>query len=407
MNKFIFKEIENLIPQQTINVCDGPLGNLGYLSIDSLIDGRCCGGIRIHEDLSLEELNALSRAMTLKFGFVGIPKGGAKAGIIIKEEEGHKLRKERIQAFAQQLDYLIKDGIYLPGQDLGTSEEDLADFYRVLGKVYLTHEGNITAAMATSYSLYASIKAVLEFHGKTISGSTFAICGFGQIGQAIARAIHGSKGKIVGISNICGGLFEKDGIDVNCAISRYKKHGDEFVLNERKHTKINKEDLLGLDTDVLVPCAGNWTINSDNVDNIKARFILSGANVPITKLAEQMLVNKDIVVVPYFMSNSGGVLGTALNYLGFTKEEIRSIIEGVFLKKTHYFLKKSEQNKISLTDLATKETMKKFNKMKFDMERSQKKRLIGFITSCFKKVPLLKSISKPYVKRHIIKTILN
>ena len=320
MEKDIFKEIEEILPKQTITLWDKNLGQLGFLSIDSLVNGRCCGGIRMYEDISLEETNALARSMTLKFGFLGLPKGGAKAGIIDRGEKKRSLREERIRLFAKGLDYFINKGIYLPGTDLGTSEADLRLIYNTLGIPY--NPNGDTTAMYTSFTLICAITTVLKEFLKDITNCTFTIQGFGGIGREIAKRLDERKVRIVSISNIYGALFDKNGLDIKYLLDQYHKYGDEFITRQKQSLKIERDLLLELDADVFLPCAGSWTINLNNVERIKAKFIFPGANIPITDKALECLEAKGIIVAPDFICNSGGVLGSTLRYLGFNSKEM-------------------------------------------------------------------------------------
>jgi glutamate dehydrogenase (NAD(P)+) len=159
-------------------------GVTGYLVIDSIINNNCWGGIRTVPDLTIDELIQNARTMTMKYGFLGLPVGGAKAGVIINGEDQEK-RKNVFRRFGKKIAPLLKNKIYLPGIDLGTTLDDLKELERGAGVNLRLNKWKDVSHIYTSWTIYAAAEETLKITG--IRNGKVAIEGFGKVGSEVAK----------------------------------------------------------------------------------------------------------------------------------------------------------------------------------------------------------------------------
>lgn len=369
-------------PQLTIQVADEELGLLGYLVIDRLVDGRACGGVRITTNLTLAEVVYLARAMTLKFGFINIsPLGGAKAGIIIPEALSSVERSRILTTFGKHLGPLIRNGLYIPGEDLGVSYEDILLLKQAAGLEVQSKVGEgKRSAYYTSLTIFAAAERLANGLGLKLADCSVAIEGFGRVGSSVAELFSEVGAKIVAISTLEGGLYNPKGLDVKELIMLKEKVGDEVVREYTKGEVIEKEKLLALDVDILIPCAGAWTINSRNVNELKAKMVVPGANIPVTADAEQTMFKMGIRYLPDFVCNCGGVLGSHLEWRGFEEEDIKRIIHQEFRRKISKIIEFAQRRDFCPADVARDISNRNVRKME-DREKEKSNRGIIYIVS--------------------------
>jgi glutamate dehydrogenase/leucine dehydrogenase len=295
------------------------IGPLGFLVINSSVHRRAVGGIRLSPSLTLEETAGLARAMTYKFGFLNMPCGGAKAGIISSPDWSDSRKMELSQYFGAAIAPLIHNRVYTPGQDLGVGSIELWDILHGAGiaKGERPHghirKGTASSGDTTGITVFVAAKSAMEHLGIEMKGATVAIQGFGKVGSSVARNFHQAGAKIIAISSVEGAIYNKNGLDVEEVIKLWEEIGDRVVSKYKKCEPITHEYLLELPVDVLVPAATIWAINSENVDKLKCRIISSGANCSIHPEARERLLQKnEIVIIPDFVANCGGVLGANL-----------------------------------------------------------------------------------------------
>jgi len=288
---------------------DDSVGLHAYIVIDSLKNGKSCGGLRISDDLTVEEIKALARAMTLKYCFLKQNMGGAKSGIKIPKDCTHEQRTRILEAFGQRASYLLIKETYIPWTDLNSSAEDIATIMNAAR--YILKEIS-DSAYFTALTVVSALRAACETKRIDLSTVTVTIEGFGSVGMNIASELAKLGVKIIGVSTVNGALYDKGGLDINKLIDLKKKYKDDLVNYYGTECLKKKELLLEMETDILIPCARTWSINAANMKNIKAKIIVPGANVPFTKEAEEFLHQKGILCLPDFICNLGGVFGTNL-----------------------------------------------------------------------------------------------
>jgi len=277
------------------------------------------GGLRYHPHVNLSEVAALSMLMTFKNSLMGLPLGGAKGGV---QCDPGALSKNELQSltrrFTTELGPFIGPDKDIPAPDVGTDAQVMAwmlDTYSmesgfcqtgvVTGKP-VQIGGSQGREAATGLGVVYIIDKALEKRGKKISGSTLAIQGFGKVGMHAAIEAHKLGAKVLAVSDVHGGLFNGDGLNVDELVKYVKQN--KTIKGFDGGTPIDNASLLTLDVDVLAPCALDSVITEKNVDDIKADIIVEGANGPTTIDAGRMLYEKGHIVAPDILANGGGVV---------------------------------------------------------------------------------------------------
>ena len=288
---------------------DDSIGLHAYIVIDSLRNGTSCGGVRISEDLSLEEITALAKAMTNKYCFLKQHMGGAKAGIILPKDATPEQRTKILESFGKNASTLLKNKTYIPWTDINSTPEDIAILMNAAGCDF---QGISDSSYFTALTVVSGVKAACEIKAIDLSTVSVIIEGFGEVGMNIAVELAKWNVKLIGVSTIKGALYDADGLDIKTLIESKKHYQDDFVLHDTTEKMIQKELLLEMTSDILIPCARTWCINKKNMKDIKAKMIIPGANVPLTTEAEDYMHQKGILCLPDFICNLGGVFGTSL-----------------------------------------------------------------------------------------------
>lgn len=365
--------------QLAVNVTDDQLGHLGYLVIDSTIRGKSAGGIRMQPNVTLTELTNLARTMTLKSGLLGLPFGGAKAGIIADPFLPRKRKKEILKAFGKNLSPFIKNG-YFPGSDMGTDNDDIILVMKSATPRWKATSKGTSSHTYTGWTVFASAKAAAEKLKLRLSNCTVAIQGFGKVGSSVAEAISQTEATVVAVSTNEGAIYEPNGLDIEKLLRLKEEAGDDLVRKYEKATTIAKEDLLLLGVDILFPCAGSWSINSSNVEKVKSKIICPGANIPVTPEAEENLFRKGKLCLPDFVTNCGGILG---GHLGFflSETEIRNVVTGRFSEMVTKILELSESKNMSPRKVAERIAQRRFLEKKLKLEQRNLGNVLSQISS--------------------------
>lgn len=272
-------------PHLVREITDAESGLTAYLVIDTLTAGRSCGGVRMLPDVTLDEVKALARAMSLKYGFLNDHTvGGAKAGVRIPEGAPAGEKHAILRAFGRSIAPVLRSGSYLPWTDMNAGREDIAAILEAAG----VKPGRMPdSSRTTALSVLGSIRAACGLQGIRLPGITVAIEGLGNVGTHLAQELSGLGAKILATS------------------TREK-------ARTNRGEPIGHRALLELDVDVLVPAARPWTIDESNAEKIRARIIAPAANCPTTPAAEDMLQKRGVLVVPDFIANLGGIYGSRL-----------------------------------------------------------------------------------------------
>ena len=291
----------------------------GYRVIHDNVLGPSKGGIRYAPDVTLDEVKALASWMTWKCSVVNVPFGGAKGGVRCDPKQLSNTELERLtRRYTANMLGIFGPDRDIPAPDMNTNEQIMAwimDTYSmnsqrtetavVTGKPIILG-GSQGRKEATGRGVVTVTLAALNKMGLMPNKVTVAVQGFGNVGSVSAQLMYEQGAKIVAISDISGGYYNKDGIDIPAAIE-YMKKNNNTLEGFGEATQISNRELLEIDCDVLIPAAKEDQINRENAKNIKAKIISEGANGPVTANADAVLEEKGIMVIPDILANAGGV----------------------------------------------------------------------------------------------------
>ncbi len=295
----------------------------GFRSQHNNVLGPYKGGVRYHEDVSMDEVIALSIWMTLKCSVVGLPYGGGKGGICIDPIKYSEVELERItREFTKQIADFIGPEIDILAPDVNTSPKTMSwivDQYRDLKKKdYLAVAtgkpvdlgGSLGRVQATGYGVVTTIKKVIEKKSYDKNKLTAIIQGFGNVGSNVARFLYEEGIKVISVAARHDGkpfaIYREEGIDIEALIEYSDSHKD---FSEFPGVQIiAMEDFWKLDTDFIIPAAIENAITADIAHTIKADNIVEAANGPLVPQADKILSEKGILVVPDILANAGGVI---------------------------------------------------------------------------------------------------
>ncbi len=277
------------------------------------------GGIRFHPEVTRDEVIALAAWMTWKCALVDIPFGGGKGGVVCDPTKLSDRELERLtRRFTYTLMPLLGPDIDIPAPDVFTNEKTMAwimDTYSIFagynapgvvtGKSR-TIGGSPGRREATGRGVCIVARKTLELFGETLENKTVAVQGFGNVGYHAALFLSQNGARVQAVTDVTGGVYREEGLDIE-DLGRYaREHGG--VAGYPKADPLPGEKIFGLPVDLLVPAALEGQIHSGNVHEIQARYIVEGANGPITPQADEVLNQKGVLVVPDILANSGGVV---------------------------------------------------------------------------------------------------
>ncbi|MEJ2695935.1 MAG: Glu/Leu/Phe/Val dehydrogenase [Candidatus Sulfobium sp.] len=333
------------------------------LVIDNTALGPAIGGLRITPTVTAEEVGRLARAMTLKNSAAGLNHGGGKAGIVASPDNPHIERFIRL--FARQIRELSD---YIPGPDMGSNEQSMARIYDEIGRaVGLPEEiGGLPLDKlgATGFGIAECAEVACPYAGLELKGSRVAVEGFGSVGKAAAKFLSDKGAVIVAACDTKGTIYNPNGLDVKKLLE--SKAADGSVVHYKGGTVLGAEEIFALDTDILVPAASADVINQSNVDTIRAKLVIQGANIPATNVAEDTLHNKGILCIPDFIANAGGVIMGAMEYGRKIEREAFETIAARIKTNTEMVLKSSVERKFLPRQIAIEMAGKRIrNAMKY------------------------------------------
>ncbi|WP_458415463.1 Glu/Leu/Phe/Val family dehydrogenase [Schinkia sp. CFF1] len=280
--------------------------------------GPTKGGIRFHPGVTADEVKALAGWMSMKCGITDLPYGGAKGGIIcdprfMSLRELEALSRGYVRAISQ----IVGPTKDIPAPDVYTNSQIMAwmldeyDHIRefdspnfITGKP-LALGGSRGRESATSKGVLYIIQLVSELNNIQIQDMKIIIQGFGNVGSFLAIYLHELGAKIVGISDVLGGVYDEKGLDIPFLFEKRDSFG--VFSNLFKHT-ISNQELIEKECDILIPAAIGGQITKANADRLKCKIVVEAANGPTTMEAVEMLAEKNILVVPDILANSGGVI---------------------------------------------------------------------------------------------------
>ncbi len=302
----------------------------GYRVIHDNILGPSKGGIRYAPDVDLDEVKALASWMTWKCAIANIPYGGAKGGVKCDPSKLSKIELEKItrRYTANMLDVFGPD-TDIPAPDMNTDEQVMAwimDTYSMHKRTTVTGVvtgkpivigGSLGRREATGRGVMIATLSALKKMEISPEDTTAVIQGFGNVGSVSADLLSKQGVKIVAISDVSGGYYDPNGINVAAAIEYVAKN--RTLKDGNFGESVTNEELLELPCDILVPAAKEDQISAHNAGNIKAKLIVEGANGPTSADADQILRDNKVMVIPDILANSGGVI---VSYFEWVQDRI-------------------------------------------------------------------------------------
>lgn len=290
----------------------------GYRVQHILTMGPTKGGLRYAPDLSLGQCAALAMWMTWKCALLGLPYGGAKGGVCCDPRMLSAEEMERItRRFAAELEPIIGPDRDIPAPDMGTGEREMAWFYdtysqaaghaepaSVTGKP-LALGGTPGRRSATGLGAVFVIEAALEREGRGLEDLPVAIQGFGNVGSVVAAELARRGARVVGVSDVGGAIADPAGLDVAALAGWREEAGTVAGFPEAE--SIDREALLELPCEVLVPAAVQGQITAANAPALRCRLVAEAANGPTTPEADAILADRGIAVLPDVLTSGGGV----------------------------------------------------------------------------------------------------
>jgi glutamate dehydrogenase (NAD(P)+) len=317
--EYLQKPVKQVIVSIPIQMDNGEIKVFeGYRVIHDNILGPSKGGIRYSPDVDLDEVKALASWMTWKCAIANIPFGGAKGAVKCDPSKLSKVELEKItRRYTANMFSVFGPDTDIPAPDMNTNEQTMAwimDTFSmhsqktetavVTGKPLIIG-GSLGRVEATGRGVMISTLEALKKLGLNPGDVSVVVQGFGNVGSITAKLLKQEGCKITAISDISGGYYNKNGIEVEAAIDYVKIN--RTLEGSGFGDKITNEELLELPCDVLAPCALEDQIDAKNAGNIKAKLIVEGANGPTMAEADEILQQKGIMVIPDILANAGGV----------------------------------------------------------------------------------------------------
>lgn len=325
----------------------------GYRVQHSSSRGPCKGGIRYHQNVDIDEVKALAAWMSLKCSVANIPYGGGKGAIKVDPKELSKNELKKLtRRYTAMILPLIGPEKDIPAPDVGTNQEIMGwimDTYSMF-KGFTVHGvvtgkplevgGSLGRKEATGRGVMLMVRELLHRLGLPVLGTRVAVQGFGNVGGTAAKLLYEEGCKVVGISDVSGGLYKETGLDIN-KISKFIElnNGKMFKDYEEAGVKhISNEELLMCDCHVLVPAALENQITEEVAKRLQAKIIVEGANGPTAIEADRVLESRGVTVVPDILANSGGVVVSYFEWvqniqsLTWDEEEVNRTLEKIMIR---------------------------------------------------------------------------
>ncbi|WP_188206037.1 Glu/Leu/Phe/Val family dehydrogenase [Alkalibacillus aidingensis] len=320
----------------------------GYRAQHNDAVGPTKGGVRFHPNVSETEVRALSIWMTLKSGIVDLPYGGGKGGIVCDPREMSFRELEGVsRGYVRALSQVVGPTKDIPAPDVFTNSQIMAwmmDEYSRIDEFnspgFITGKpivlgGSHGRESATAKGVTICIEEACKKRGIDLKGARVIVQGFGNAGSFLAKFMHDMGAKVIAISDAEGALYDPEGLDIEYLLDRRDSFGT--VTNLFDDT-ITNEEMLELETDILVPAAIENQITKDNAHNIKAEIVVEAANGPTTLEATKILTERDILIVPDVLASAGGVTVSYFEWVQnnqgyyWKEEEVQEKLREVLVK---------------------------------------------------------------------------
>lgn len=308
-----------LIVDVPIQLDNGTVAHFeGYRVQHNTSRGPGKGGVRFHQDVTLSEVMALSAWMSIKNAAVNVPYGGAKGGIRVDPKTLSLGELERLtRRYTSEIGIIIGPSKDIPAPDVNTNEQIMAwmmDTYSmnegatstgvVTGKP-IDLGGSLGRREATGRGVYTVGVEASRHLGVDISQSRVAVQGFGNVGGIAAKLFAQAGAKVVAVQDHGGTIYREAGLDVPALLTHVARHGTVggFAAAE----PLDANAFWDVPCEILIPAALEQQITAANAHRIQAKLVIEGANGPTTPAADDILQDRNILVVPDVIANAGGV----------------------------------------------------------------------------------------------------
>ena len=319
------------------------------------------GGIRYHEHVDIDEVRSLATLMTWKTSLLDIPYGGGKGGIGVDPRKYSKTELERMsRRFFRAIDPIIGVNVDIPAPDVNTNAQVMSWFMDEYSQLHgyspaivtgkpLELGGSAGREAATGKGTAVITRETAQNWNIDLKNSKVVIQGFGNVGSYAAKFLHEYGCKIIAVSDVTGGLYDPDGLDID-SLFEYN-YANKTINGFDQGKKITNDELLALECDFLIPAALGSAINEKNVDSLNCKVIVEAANGPVTGSAANKLWNKKIAIIPDILTNAGGVTVSYFEWVQnlqqfkWTEDDVNQKLEDKMVNAFNevYEVKKSKQ----------------------------------------------------------------
>ena len=319
------------------------------------------GGIRYHEHVDIDEVRSLATLMTWKTSLLDIPYGGGKGGIGVDPRKYSKTELERMsRRFFRAIDPIIGVNVDIPAPDVNTNAQVMSWFMDEYSQLHgyspaivtgkpLELGGSAGREAATGKGTAVITRETAQNWNIDLKNSKVVIQGFGNVGSYAAKFLHEYGCKIIAVSDVTGGLYDPDGLDID-SLFEYN-YANKTIDGFDQGKKLTNDELLALECDFLIPAALGSAINEKNVDSLNCKVIVEAANGPVTGSAANKLWNKKIAIIPDILTNAGGVTVSYFEWVQnlqqfkWTEDDVNQKLEDKMVNAFNevYEVKKSKQ----------------------------------------------------------------
>jgi glutamate dehydrogenase (NAD(P)+) len=341
---------------------------LGYRIQHDNSRGPMKGGLRFHPEVDEQEVLTLASLMTWKTAVVNLPYGGAKGGISVDPKTLSRGELERItRRFVDEIHDMVGPNKDIPAPDMGTNAQVMAWYANQFEKYYGHQPACVTGKPvelhgsegreeATGRGVVTITDAVLFRHKQTLAGATVALQGFGNVGSFAAKFLHERKAKVLGITDMSGGVWNPDGLDIPALLEHARGKGT--VAGFPGSDPLTNEQLLAAPVDVLIPAALGGVLTAANAASVRAKYLIEAANNPTLPEADELLDKQGVIVVPDILANAGGVTVSYfewvqnLQHFKWDISRVRGELDKVMIDSFDRVWSTAEEKKVSLRTAA-------------------------------------------------------
>jgi glutamate dehydrogenase (NAD(P)+) len=340
-------EYDEFGPEKILKVYDPKTKMKGFVVIDNTSRGPGKGGIRMTSTVSEEEVCRLARAMTWKNALADLHFGGAKSGIQADPKSMSLEEKEKIvRSFARAIKELTPSR-YIGAPDMNMAETEMKWIVEELDNKKVTtgkpmELGGLPHELgSTGFGVFHATKVAVEHLGLDFKDLKFAVEGFGNVGQFASKFLTKAGSKLIAASDSQGVILNENGINFEELLKTKQETGSVINFKEKSEFSI-----IDVNADILITAAQPDLIKNENVDKLKFKIIVQGSNIPMTYETEELCHGRNILIIPDFVANSGGVISSYIEHIEGTKEEMFKLIEEKLTKNTKLVLEKSKEKNI-------------------------------------------------------------